>query len=141
MTKTFFILYILFLGLSIQAQNSVVVQVENLRNDKGVCRAYLFDQAEYFPNEVEKAIASKAVKISGSKALLTFENVTAGTYAISIIHDENNNGKLDTNFLGIPKEGYGASKNQLPQMSAPNFAENAFSVDNLRENIIIKISY
>ena len=139
MTKTFLFSIFFFVSLTIHAQNSVVVQVENLKNDKGVCRAYLFDQPEHFPGEVAKAIASKAVKITGNKALLIFENVLAGTYAISVIHDENNNDKLDTNFLGIPKEGYGASKNLLPTMSMPTFTENAFEVLNPTQKLTIRI--
>ena len=135
-----FLLPILFFAsLTIHAQNSVVVQVENLKNDKGVCRAYLFGQAEHFPSEVAKALDYKVVKMSGNKASLTFENVPAGTYAISVIHDENNNGKLDTYILGIPKEGYGASKNCLPTMSIPTFEENTFEVSNTTQTLTIRI--
>ncbi len=128
-----------FLSLAVQAQSSVAVQVENLKNDKGVCRAYLFNQSAYFPNKVEKAFASKVVKIAGNKASLTFENVPAGTYAVSVIHDENNNGKLDANMLGIPTEGYGASKNALPSMSMPSFKANAFEVGNQAQKLSIKV--
>jgi uncharacterized protein (DUF2141 family) len=127
------------LSLSVQAQSSIAVQVENLKSDKGVCRAYLFNQSEYFPNKVEKAFASKVVKISGNKASLNFEKVPAGTYAISVIHDENNNGKLDTNMLGIPTESYGASKNALPSMSMPTFKANAFEMANQDQKLTIKV--
>ncbi|HMO38124.1 MAG TPA: DUF2141 domain-containing protein [Saprospiraceae bacterium] len=128
-----------FLSLAAQAQTTVAVQVENLKNDKGVCRAYLFDQPAYFPNKVEKALASKVVKISENKASLTFENVPAGTYAISVIHDENNNGKLDANMLGIPTESYGASKNALPSMRMPSFEANSFQVAQEAQKLTIKI--
>jgi uncharacterized protein (DUF2141 family) len=141
MKKTYLLSILFFLSLAVQAQSDLAVQIENLRNDQGVCRVYLFDQAAYFPNGAEKALASKVVKISGDKASLTFERVPAGTYAISVIHDENNNSEFDTNFLGIPKEGYGASKNALPSLSMPSFKENAFVVSNLPVNILIKIAY
>jgi len=127
------------LSLAAQAQSSVSVQVENLKNDKGVCRVYLFDQAAYFPNQQGKAIASKVVRISSGKAALTFENISAGRYAISVIHDENNNGKLDSNFLGIPTESYGASKNALPSMSMPSFEANAFEVAGQAKKLAIKV--
>ena len=141
MKKILLLSTLFFVGLAVQAQNSVVVQVENIKNSKGVCRAYLFDRSEYFPSDIAKALASKDVEVTGSKTSLTFENVPAGTYAISVIHDENNNNRLDTNFLGIPEEGYGASKNQLPKMSKPDFTENAFRVSNKSVRILVQIMY
>ena len=91
MKKVFFALF-LIAAISAKAQKtSIVVEVENFRNEKGVCRAYLFDNDKNFPSESDKAVASKSVKVNGSKAALTFENVPTGTYAIAIIHDENNN--------------------------------------------------
>ena len=99
MKKIFLLSIPFFVSLAIHAQHSVAVQVENLKYDKGICRGYLLDQAEHFPSEVAKAFASKAVKISGNKASIIFENVPAGTHTISVIHDENNNGKFDTYIL------------------------------------------
>ena len=47
----------------------------------------------------------------GNSAICQFNDIPPGTYAIAVFHDENANGKLDKNFLGIPCEGYGASNN------------------------------
>lgn len=125
-----------------QAQNSTVtVQVENLKNEKGVCRACLYNDAKSFPGEKGKAVSCKSAKISNGKSTIVFENVTNGMYAISVFHDENNNNDLDENFLGIPKEGYGASKNVLPKMSKPSFDDNAFKVNNQPVNLLVKIRY
>ncbi len=141
MKKIFFAL--LFLGaISAKAQKaSITIEVENFRNEKGICRAYLFDDAKKFPSESNKAVASKSVRINGSKAFLTFENVPTGTYAIAFVHDENSNNTLDVNFLGIPKEGFGASKNVLPSMSKPLFNDNAFKVSNQPLKLAIKMKY
>ena len=57
-----------------------------------------------------------------------FANVPPGIYAIMVFHDANNNNQFDKNFLGIPKEGYGASGNNLPFASAPAFNANKFEV-------------
>jgi uncharacterized protein (DUF2141 family) len=57
-----------------------------------------------------------------------------------VFHDENNNNKMDKNFLGIPKEGYGASKNKLPFASAPTFNDNMFMLkDGATGNVLIRL--
>ncbi len=132
-----FVLF-LFSATFVQAQNMITVQVENLKNDKGVCRACLFKDAKAFPNDMDKAIC-KSTKISATKATFIFENVSTGTYAISVFHDENNNNTLDANMLGIPKEGYGASKNVLPKMSKPSFEDNAFKMSNQDITLTVRI--
>jgi uncharacterized protein (DUF2141 family) len=57
-----------------------------------------------------------------------------------VFHDVNNNDKMDKNFFGVPKEGYGSSKNKLPFASAPVFKDNQFSVPpNTTIQLLIKI--
>ena len=71
-----------------------------------------------------------------------FENVPVGNYAVSVIHDANSNNKFDTNFMGIPTEGYGASQNKLPFAAAPKFDANKFSVaGNATTMVTIKLRY
>jgi len=55
-------------------------------------------------------------------------NIPAGSYAVAIFHDENSDGVCNTNFLGIPEEGYGFSNNIKPLLSAPTFDEAKVSV-------------
>jgi uncharacterized protein (DUF2141 family) len=57
-----------------------------------------------------------------------FEGLKPGTYAVSVLHDENANGRLETNFLGIPREGAGISNNASPEFSAPRFNDAAFQL-------------
>ena len=59
---------------------------------------------------------------------VTFEDLPYGTYAITILHDENGNLKVDANFLGIPKEGYGFSNNARNLFRAPKFEEAKFEL-------------
>jgi uncharacterized protein (DUF2141 family) len=66
--------------------------------------------------------------IKNKTSVASFDNVKEGTYALFIFHDANNNNKIDKNFLGMPKEGYGASKNKLPFAAAPKYDENKFDV-------------
>lgn len=110
------------------SQNSIEVNVTNFENDKGTCIACIYNNAKAFSGK-GSAVECKTVKVINKKARLVFSGLIAGTYAISVIHDANNNKKFDTNFLGIPKEGYGASKNNLPFAAAPKFEENSFFVN------------
>lgn len=71
-----------------------------------------------------------------------FPNVAAGSYAVSIAHDTNGNKKVDTNFLGIPKEGWGVSNNVMPTMRAPTFEEARFLVkEGAPVDIEVKLVY
>ncbi len=110
------------------AQGKVEARISNFTNSKGVCRACLFNTAASFNGKEGQAVQCVQVPVNNQKAEVVFENIPAGNYAVSVFHDANNNNKLDVNFLGIPKEGYGASKNKLPFAAAPAFADNQFAV-------------
>jgi uncharacterized protein (DUF2141 family) len=68
------------------------------------------------------------VKIVQGVAVFTFKGVAPGTYAVAVYHDENGNGKIDSNFMGIPKEKTGASNNAKGKMGPPKFQEAKFVV-------------
>jgi uncharacterized protein (DUF2141 family) len=115
-------------SLAVQAQSKVVAQISNIRNDKGVCRVCLFDNAAAFKGESGAPLQCLQPGVKGGASEAVFENVQPGAYAIAVFHDANNNNQMDKNFLGMPKEGYGASGNKLPFASAPGFDENKFRV-------------
>ena len=69
------------------------------------------------------------IKIRDAQARCHFLDIPPGTYALAVIHDENMNGKLDTNWLGIPKEGYGFSNDAKALLSAPSFSAASFSYE------------
>lgn len=113
-----------------RAQGKVSVNIANFRNSSGVCHVCLYDNADAFRGDAGKPVSCKKIKVDNRKAHAVFEKVPNGTYAIMTFHDANSNNKMDTNFLGIPVEGYGASKNNLPFAAAPNFKANKFDVEN-----------
>lgn len=115
--------------LAANGQSKVTVRISNFENNKGVCIVCLYDNAKAFSGKGEP-LACEKVTVVNKTATAVFENVPEGTYAVSVVHDENGNQKFDTNFLGIPKEGYGASQNKLPFAAAPKFEENKFTVQN-----------
>jgi uncharacterized protein (DUF2141 family) len=139
MYKWFISILFLIVANSSNAQTKVVADIIGLKNNKGVCRACIFTSASSFSGKgnpfecIVLPVINKAVQAR-------FESIPPGIYAISVFHDSNNNNKLDKNFLGIPKEGYGASKNNLPFASAPNFEDNQFTVHvNTISRLSIKI--
>lgn len=113
-----------------KAQANIIADISNFENDKGVCRACLFNSAASFKGESGSPVQCTQVTITNRRSQVQFNNIPAGTYAIFLFHDANINNKMDKNFMGIPKEGYGASLNKLPFASAPTFDENKFSVSN-----------
>ena len=129
------------LSASARAQNKIVVNVSNFENNKGVCIVCLYDNAKAFAGKGEP-IKCATVAVANKAATASFEDVGDGTYAVSVIHDANSNKKFDTNFLGIPTEGYGASQNKLPFAAAPKFNENKFTIGaNTTTTTNIKLRY
>jgi len=132
---------VLLFPLVLFAQNKIMVQVTNFENSKGTCIVCIYDNAKAYAGKGEP-VRCTTVAINNKTANAVFENMTEGSYAISVIHDANNNKKFDKNFLGIPTEGYGASQNKLPFAAAPKFEENKFAVGaNSTINSQIRLRY
>ncbi|MFZ9388769.1 MAG: DUF2141 domain-containing protein [Chitinophagaceae bacterium] len=105
---------------------SIKVIVTNIAPKKGDVLAALYSSEKGFPGNAAGAYKiARATPVKGT-ALLEFSQVPGGTYAIALFHDTNNDGKLNTNFLGIPKEGYGVSNNIKNLFSAPGYKQCAF---------------
>jgi len=105
---------------------SVRVDVSTLRNAKGTLNCRLFAEAASFPDGDGTRTVRAA--IDGMQASCVFEDLPPGIYAVAVVHDENGNGRLDRNFLGIPAEGYGVSNNRTYAMSSPKWDESKFVV-------------
>ena len=117
------------------------VDVEGLRSDRGQVLCALFSSAADFPKKADKAVAHAKSEIVGGHATCEFQGVPPGTYAIAVFHDENSNGKLDTNFMGIPREGVGASNNAKGHFGPPKFSAAAFQLSDGQTNMKIRINY
>jgi uncharacterized protein (DUF2141 family) len=121
-----FVLCTTLFGSSVSAQESLALNVIEFetqnRNDDGVVRCGLFREAGW----LKETFRPSTVKISGTTALCVFKGVPAGTYGISAFHDEDNNGKLNTNLVGYPVEEYCASNNARNRFSAPSWKDAKF---------------
>jgi uncharacterized protein (DUF2141 family) len=129
---------LLLLFKSSGAQATVSATVSNFKNNKGICRACIFRDANSF-NGKGTPLQCVQAAIQNNTAVFSFSVIPAGSYAVSVFHDANNNNKFDTNFLGIPSEGYGASLNKLPFASAPSFTENKFQLQNTPVQLKIRL--
>ncbi|MFK8001724.1 MAG: DUF2141 domain-containing protein [Polyangiales bacterium] len=104
-----------------RAQTRILIQ--GVRNSDGQVACALFSSADGFPSEQDKAIHGKVLSAKAGTIEFEFEGVPHGQYAISVLHDENNNGRLDTNILGMPREGYGVSGNAFRRFGPPRYPE------------------
>jgi uncharacterized protein (DUF2141 family) len=118
---------------------SVSLSVANLRSDEGYVRYILFASAAGFPDQADQGLrqgAVAAVQFKQEGFQLELADLTPGTYALALIHDENANHKLDTNFLGIPKEGFGFSNNPRILFGPPSFEKASLE---LKEDQVVTI--
>ena len=107
-------------------KDGLTIQVTGLRNNNGHVLVSLFDREEGFPEKQELALRKQQLEIKNRKAIAQFDSLPAGDYAIAILHDENNDAKMNSNWLGLPKEGYGFSNNVMSTFGPPSFNKAAF---------------
>ena len=81
------------------------------------------------------------IKVRDREARCDFEDIPPGRYALAVIHDENMNGKLDANWLGVPKEGYGFSNDAKGLMGAPSFDAASFRYREGSLGLTIRLNY
>lgn len=118
---------IALISASMARAADLTVTVADIRNDQGKLMVAVHDSAAGWDGEA-KPISAQSQDIAGDSATFHFIGLAAGTYAIEVVHDENGNGKLDTNVVGMPIEGYGFS-NDPKVMRKATFDEAAFAVD------------
>lgn len=131
-------------ALSAYAQDkkgTITVVFKGLKNEKGRVSAVLYDSADAFPKDVAKAVAKARSEIKGKQATVVFENVPYGEYAAVMLHDENENAKMDYSTLGMPLEGYGFSNNAKGMLGPPDFKDAKFKLDKPKVEMTIDAIY
>ncbi len=112
---------------SAEPTERIRVVVKGLRTTMGEVRCLLFDSEDGFPSQVNKAFKRGQARAQGTATVVEFTNVPTGVYAVSCFHDENNNGKLETNLVGIPKEPWAMSNDAPPKgFGPPRYARASF---------------
>lgn len=130
MKNLFLTTALLFYGLFTSvAQNketvTLTVNISGLNSNDGVLLVGLYNAKTFF---LKKTYKGNIGKINNKKSSVTFVNIPKGEYAVSFVHDKNNNGKMDTNILGIPKEDYGCSNNAKGFMGPPKYDDAKFQL-------------
>jgi uncharacterized protein (DUF2141 family) len=115
---------------------TIIVKVVNFKSDNGKALVALYNSEATF---LGKGYKSTKSVIDNKTCTVTFTNVPQGIYAISLFHDVNDNNKMDTNFIGIPKEDYACSNNAKGFMGAPKWKDAQFEVKNETLTLTIKI--
>lgn len=119
----------------------LTVEIDGLKNKQGQVCASVFASSEGFPSDRDRSLKKQCTKISGTPLPITFENLKAGSYAVAVFHDQNNDGTLNSNVLGIPSEGFGFSRNPEIRTRAAKFSEAAFLVAGPGTDIQIQLKY
>ncbi|HEX5653349.1 MAG TPA: DUF2141 domain-containing protein [Chitinophagaceae bacterium] len=123
-------------------QESLTIRISNLRTNKGHVLISLFKDGEGYPDKPEKAFRKERLPINANQSIARFSSLPAGDYAIAILHDENDDLKMNTNFIGLPKEGYGFSNNVMGSFGPPSFHKAKFSIaPAVARNLEIRVNY
>lgn len=118
---------VLFISSLVSAQNvNLTVKITGLKSNTGKVQVGLFNSEGTFLKTAFKGVSSE---ITSNAAIVTFSNIPKGKYAISAYHDTNKNGKLDTNFIGIPKEDFACSNNAKGKMGPPKYEDAQFDLN------------
>ena len=118
------------------------VTILSIRNSIGTVDCALFDSPNGFPRDgLHSAMRLVVMKMPSSTPRCDFEDIPSGTYALVVLHDENMNGKLDTHWLGVPKEGYGFSNDAKVAFRAPSFSNASFIFDGKTLDLTITLRY
>ena len=119
----------------------LTVGVDGLRNTQGLVCVTIFANSKGFPNNNDGVVKSKCTKISETSSKIIFDNLQPGTYAVAVIHDQNQDQILNLNYLGIPTEGFGFSRNPEVRTSAPKFKDAAFLLAGPNTVIQVQMKY
>lgn len=108
--------------------STLKIEIAGIHSSKGAIFVALFNAAEGFPGASPIIGGSRKAPANGGSLSFDYPMLPAGTYAVSMQHDENDNGELDVSFVGAPMEGYGITNNITHATSAPTFEESKFEL-------------
>lgn len=122
-----FIIFFLsiFFSVEVFSQHKIEVVISNVETLKGNMMVALYSNESDF---MKKHHDVKKAKVTGKNVVVVFENLEPGEYAVTLFQDLNENLKLDTNLIGMPKEPYGFSNNVMGNMGPPTFEQAKIKV-------------
>jgi len=140
MMKCSAFIFALLVSQRLYSQNfNLAVSITDFRSPDGEIQIGLFNNKESFPL-ADKQYRFIIIEVNEFQGSYIIKNLPEGEYAVAVLHDENSDKICNKNFLGIPKEGYGFSKNFRPKLSAPKFEDCKIKL--IRDSVIsIKLIY
>lgn len=127
MIKGLVLLTLIFNSIFCLAQTGDLhINVSGISSSQGIIYVFLYSSEDGFPVDLSKADKFIKAKIASQSASVSFDNIKYGYYAISVYHDEDSSGKINTNFFGIPKESVGVSNNAKGLMGPPKYDDAKF---------------
>lgn len=136
--KLLVIIMIAVASFHAKAQGPVTVVVKNVKTDAGTIRVGIFKDEATF---LKEAWVGKVVKAEKGEITVVFDNIPPGKYGLSVIHDENGNGELDSNFIGIPNEGFGFGNDAMGTFGPPSFTKASIEVSEGSVNFTVSLRY
>ena len=141
MHRRFFTALLLLLSFGARAEAArIVVTIDGMHSDKGDVVVALYSKPDAFPDG-DYSDRHATVKASTAPITVIFDHLVPGTYAVGAYHDENANGRFDTNFIGYPAEGYALSNGIRAIISRPRFVDAAFTVPEGDKEVALHIQY
>jgi uncharacterized protein (DUF2141 family) len=116
---------------------TVNLKVTGLRSEKGQVKIAVFNSSEKWLGE--EPVYSATINVGGQSVTWKFDDVPHGDYGIAVFHDENKNGKMDKNFLGMPLEPYGFSNNARVTFGPPKWDKSKFVVKGSTTEVSIEV--
>jgi uncharacterized protein (DUF2141 family) len=114
------------------------VRVSGLSAPLGRVGCSLFSEAKGFPMDTAGArVQWHDADAKGVRC--RFSGLSDGSYALAVVHDRNGNQRVDTNFVGLPTEPWGVSKNLRPTLRAPSFEEASFKLGGDTQELVLDI--
>jgi uncharacterized protein (DUF2141 family) len=128
----------LCLGATAEAAD-LTVTIRDVRGLGGIITVSVFDSEQSFLGD-DTELASIDVPASPGEIPVVFTGLKPGTYAVAAFHDANVSGEVDTNFLGIPIEGYGFSNGAKVFLGPPSFKDAAVELET-EAKTVLEMSY
>lgn len=124
---------LVIISMQLAAQHRLEITIKGIEKAEGSILVAVYNSEESF---MKKHLLSGKQKAAANQVTIVIENVKPGEYALTTFHDENDNNKLDTNFLGIPNEPYGFSNDAKGSFGPPSFEKARVKVDGDKKLVI-----
>ncbi len=115
------------------------VSIHDAKSDQGKIRVLVFSSEKGFPDQPEMAIRSYSFPSKEKSYKFRIEDLPIGNYAVSVIHDEDEDGSLTTNLVGYPTEKFGFSNNPKVYLAPPSFDKAAFELSSETKHLRINL--